>query len=173
MFDFGNWAEGVWSWNLSWTGSLDQHVPEAAVILEEMILSLQPVQNTEDRCCWMLDNSKVYKVSKYCIQMVEQQEWRRTFAWRVILDRIPTRVALQNRGIIDFIPGPSYFSQLGLSTEGKNKKKVRYMVWMAGIWVIWIHRNSVIFRGGTVNIAHMLHQVKSITWVWFANRGWW
>lgn len=39
-------------------------------------------------------------------------------------------------------------------------------VWMAIIWVLWAHRNSVIFRNGVIN------RVEVFTGVQLRSRGW-
>lgn len=145
-------------------------------------------------------------------------------AWRVLTDCIPTRMALQQRGVFVFNPGPScvlcfrhdediehlsihfrlsdqvwqqvqawaglpqtncsslweHFVQHEINHGGKKRKKVRSLLWIAVVWVIWVHtnknifcvkkRNKIIFSVGMVNVSNIVNQIKLLSWGWFAIR---
>lgn len=102
---------------------------EEAALLENTLLPLQPVAETDDKWVWILDKSTGYKVNtayqslltKTADTRPEEQEskllkrlWGTAvpskflvLAWRILLDRLPARVALQQRGVMEFAQGPS------------------------------------------------------------------
>lgn len=154
-----------------------------------------------------MDHEKIVKSSAPSKYLVH--------GWRVLLGRLPTRVALQQRGIVNFDPGPScvqcfrfeesaerlfftcsrsvqlwklieewagpqggafiscwqHFKSHGIIGCSKKQKKFRFIVWIAVVWVIWVNRNRIIFRGVVFNVQHLEHQVKALSWSWFSNRG--
>lgn len=57
-----------------------------------------------------------------------------------------------------------------LTSGGKKNSKICFMVWVAVVWVIWVNRNRVVFKGGLPNVNQMLHQVQGVIWGWIANR---
>lgn len=49
---------------------------------------------------------------------------------------------------------------------GEIKALVWY--WVATLWVIWINRNKVIFRGECWNLDDMEKHIKHLVWCWVA-----
>lgn len=41
----------------------------------------------------------------------------------------------------------THFLQHGGFYNGKKKKKIRYVIWLAVTWVIWGARSDVLFKG--------------------------
>lgn len=136
---------------------------------------------------------------------------------KILLDCLPTRVALQQRGVIEFTQGPTcvfcfradedvqhifflckiskqiwqhicewigvtqvqftgqweHFQHVAASNGGKKAKKAQHLVWIVTVchvWVIWMNRNKIIFRGGLPNVSQLVEQIRHLSWGWFANR---
>ncbi|KAH1265803.1 putative ribonuclease H protein [Glycine max] len=115
IMNMGNNTNGGWEWKLSWRRALfDSEIQMADNFLGE--LSQQQIQpNTEDRCSWKHDQTGYYSTkSGYDLiweaQMGANQNldfvdiWKLkipskslVFAWRLIRDRLPTRMNLRRR----------------------------------------------------------------------------
>jgi hypothetical protein len=56
--------------------------------------------------------------------------------------------------------------------EGGNKKRRQGMIliWCTVIWVIWRHRNRIIFENGTSDAAGIVEEIKNISWKWWISR---
>lgn len=59
-----------------------------------------------------------------------------------------------------------FFQFNGLLSGCKIKVEFWELVWLAIIWVIWNHRNRVLFKDKKVDIGEMVEQVKLKTWLW-------
>ncbi|XP_028220206.1 uncharacterized protein LOC114401821 [Glycine soja] len=114
----GNNTNGGWEWKLSWRTTLfDSEIQMADNFLGE--LSQQQIQpNREDRCSWKHDQTGYYSTkSGYDLiweaQMGANQNldfvdiWKLkipskslVFAWRLIRDRLPTRMNLRTRQVV-------------------------------------------------------------------------
>lgn len=55
------------------------------------------------------------------------------------------------------LEGWNHFIQHGTNIAGKKEKGLRYLIWVAMTWVIWVVRNYIIFNGGAVNFPNMLY----------------
>ncbi|KAL5190603.1 U-box domain-containing protein 14 [Glycine soja] len=115
IMNMGNNSNGGWEWKLSWrTALFDSEIQMADNFLGE--LSQQQIQpNREDRCSWKHDQTGYYSTkSGYDLiweaQMGANQNfdfvdiWKLkipskslVFAWRLIRDRLPTRMNLRRR----------------------------------------------------------------------------
>ncbi|KAL5129442.1 U-box domain-containing protein 14 [Glycine soja] len=115
IMNMGNNTNGGWEWKLSWrTALFDSEIQMADNFLGE--LSQQQIQpNREDRCSWKHDQTGYYSTkSGYDLiweaQMGANQNldfvdiWKLkipskspVFAWRLIMDRLPTRMNLRRR----------------------------------------------------------------------------
>ncbi|KAL5170281.1 putative ribonuclease H protein [Glycine soja] len=115
IMNMGNNTNGEWEWKLSWRRALfDSEIQMADNFLGE--LSQQQIQpNTKDRCSWKHDQTRYYSTkSGYDLiweaQMGANQNldfvdiWKLkipskslVFAWRLIRDRLPTRMNLRRR----------------------------------------------------------------------------
>lgn len=95
-----------------------------AELMENTLLPLQPNPEVADRWCWTLDISSSYQVkSTYSAPIIRTEEfvmeeekrlalqslWKTEapskyliHAWRVLLNFLPTRVALERRGVNSF-----------------------------------------------------------------------
>ena len=114
----GNNTNDGWEWKLSWRRALfDSEIQMADNFLGE--LSQQQIQpNTEDRCSWKHDQTGYYSTkSGYDLiweaQMGANQNldfvdiWKLkipskslVFAWRLIRDKLPTRMNLRRRQVV-------------------------------------------------------------------------
>ena len=118
IMNMGNNSNGGWEWKLSWrTALFDSEIQMADNFLGE--LSQQQIQpNREDRCSWKHDQTGYYSTkSGYDLiweaQMGANQNldfvdiWKLkipskslVFAWRLIRDRLPTRMNLRRRQVV-------------------------------------------------------------------------
>jgi hypothetical protein len=65
-------------------------------------------------------------------------------------------------------------SLLILVATSVGEKHVRHglvMIWTAVIWIIWRHRNRIIFENGVVDGASMVEDVKLVSWKWWIGKG--
>ncbi|KAL5191116.1 U-box domain-containing protein 14 [Glycine soja] len=120
IMNMGNNTNGGWEWKLSWrTALFDSEIQMADNFLGE--LSQQQIQpNREDRCSWKHDQTGYYSTkSGYDLiweaQMGANQNldfvdiWKLkipskslVFAWRLIRDKLPTRMNLRRGGACPF-----------------------------------------------------------------------
>ncbi|XP_014633438.1 uncharacterized protein LOC114414259 [Glycine soja] len=118
IMNMGNNTNGGWEWKLSWRRALfDSEIQMADNFLGE--LSQQQIQpNREDRWSWKHDQTGYYSTkSGYDLiweaQMGANQNldfvdiWKLkipskslVFAWRIIRDRLPTRMNLRRRQVV-------------------------------------------------------------------------
>jgi hypothetical protein len=52
----------------------------------------------------------------------------------------------------------------------KRKRRGLVMIWNAVIWILWWHRNKVIFDNGVIDVASLVDDVKSLSWRWSVGR---
>jgi hypothetical protein len=45
------------------------------------------------------------------------------------------------------------------------------MIWCSVIWIVWRHRNRIIFENGIVDGAGLLEEIKVASWKWWIGRG--
>ncbi|XP_058734009.1 uncharacterized protein LOC131605700 [Vicia villosa] len=113
----------IWKWNLQVQQGLENDLvlkenEDLELILEE----IEPIQNMQDRFIWSLNGMEGFKVYAYYsrlldasvvedikddIRLVSKAIWTlkmpskiKIFAWRLVQNRLPTRLLLRIRGII-------------------------------------------------------------------------
>lgn len=60
--------------------------------------------------------------------------------------------------------------QFDFINDGKIRKNLRFLIWGATVWVIWIHRNNIIFQKEKIDKVAMIAHIKFISWSWFIMR---
>lgn len=118
-----NWIGNLWRWKIDW--NLDIHNTELmaeAKELADLLLEVQPIRHKEDGMVWPYEEGNIYSVKIFYIRLLQSQQERLTnvetakalkivwkakvsqmakrFAWRLLHDRLPTRIQLARRGII-------------------------------------------------------------------------
>lgn len=110
--------------------------------LADCLIQLRPGRDKEDREIWFLDNDTSYTVRslyKWLIDKFAESKlnteqmkivkklWKTSapskyvvHGWRVLLDKLPTRVALQHRGIVSFNPGPACMVCFRTDEDGEH-----------------------------------------------------
>lgn len=118
-----------WCWQLGWLRRLNEGELEMVQYLESLLLPIQPEREAMDKWTWIMDKSLEYKVNttykKLILRCAESllEEGQKILlnyllkaavpskflvhAWRLLLNRMPTRVALEQRGVMTFNQGPS------------------------------------------------------------------
>lgn len=215
--DAGRWNINRWSWALNWSKELSTYELNDVQLLENTLLPICLMKDSEDYWVWVPENSPIYSVkSAYQLLMwgtVVPSKFS-VFAWRLLMDGLPTRFNSQQRGVLTQCVGCSCvfcfrededlehlffkcslsvrfwrlvdewasisqgnfsgrwenFLQHLISIQHKKRKKIRHMIWIAVVWVLWTTRNTIIFRGGVPNVNVMVNQLKHLTWGWFAHR---
>lgn len=79
-------------------------------------------------------------------------------------------VSMARNAISGFIDAWDHLKKHKIVIRGKKNRKIRFIVWVAVVWVIWGNRNRVVFRGGLPNVEQMLTHVKGLIWGWTTNR---
>lgn len=122
---YGLSVDGLWVWDWRWgesaTGVAAAQLEELKVILHDIKIQT----NAEDSWTWIADHTKRFSVkscyswlTEACPDMIQQRDeekimacskvWRcdvptkaAVMAWRLILNRLPTRDALIRRGVVN------------------------------------------------------------------------
>lgn len=114
---------------MHWTELLTGEDEQAAALLQEMLELIHPERVREDKWCWLLTDSLAYSVKSaytmlsnqsYDSQLEEDKRkiikkvwWTAipskflVHGWRLLLDRLPTRLLLQQRGVMAYQHSPS------------------------------------------------------------------
>ncbi|GKV48452.1 hypothetical protein SLEP1_g55265 [Rubroshorea leprosula] len=117
-FQMGRALNGTWRWNLTWRRTLHQWEEETAKELQNMIEKLRISPGSADNWKWIHSPDGEYSTATaYALltkQRREEEEaelhkriWNPSipskvaaFNWKVLLDRIPTKLNLLKRGVI-------------------------------------------------------------------------
>lgn len=123
---FGCWVAVCWKWNWDWTVGLLVDLAGRIDELKEVLQGISLHCEREDIWTWIADGNKSFTV-KSCykwlieffagelnnmiegdVEMACQKVWKCdvptkviVLAWRILIDRLPTRVNLIRRGVID------------------------------------------------------------------------
>lgn len=100
------------------------------------------------------------------------------FVWRIVLDRLPSRVNLHKRKIIlsaeeACCPICSHALLLQHYCPFMNLKQnlMFQFVWFAVAWRIWNHRNGLIVNSGTIQEGMvLLERAQHQAWLWLKGR---
>lgn len=115
--EMGRWINQSWDWTMNWRRELFEWELELLNSLQATIANVKICQNSEDSWSWKLENSEKYSArSAYAaLSEIDSQPenelfkiiWCNkaplkltSFSWKVILDRIQTRIKLLSRHII-------------------------------------------------------------------------
>lgn len=110
-----------WNWRIGWAAALSAEATEAAELLQNTILQISPQDSTPDRWIWTLSETHGYTVKTAYHKLIRdsnssvlQEEdsvkllWKTAapskfliHGWRILIDRLPTRLLLQQRGILN------------------------------------------------------------------------
>ncbi|GLU08684.1 hypothetical protein SLE2022_255810 [Rubroshorea leprosula] len=113
----GNWCNGEWVWNLKWRRNLFGRDCDEEQKLVELISSASLVKEKKGRRIWKFDKDELYTSKKAYALMLSSQRihdadvcdaiWNQFllarisfFAWRMFLERLPTKLKL-DRGNIE------------------------------------------------------------------------
>lgn len=117
VFDMGEWRDGVWHWCFSWTRNLFDRELQRVDELKRLLRSFSPKMGQGDSWAWIKEGSGSYSVkSAYEVLQGDVLEdegslfnnlWRakapsnsRALAWRVLLNKVQTKVELVRRNAI-------------------------------------------------------------------------
>ncbi|GKV07527.1 hypothetical protein SLEP1_g19287 [Rubroshorea leprosula] len=125
IYDRGHWSDGCWYWRFQWRRSIRAWEEEKLQQLIGTINHIKPVQNVKDTWRWRPDNEGKYTTRLAYEQLAKKEEstlmeyrniWSAqvpskvsAFSWQMLLDKIPTKVNLAKRGIMDVNQGIKCF----------------------------------------------------------------
>ncbi|GKU91159.1 hypothetical protein SLEP1_g5069 [Rubroshorea leprosula] len=117
-YQMGNTQDGTWQWNLSWRRTLFEWEKEESMKLQGIIDKVKITPGRPDKWQWIHSSDGHYSTKLAYLKLTEERTgsmeakmskriWNpmlpskiAAFNWRVILDRIPTKVNLHSRGVI-------------------------------------------------------------------------
>ncbi|GKV25398.1 hypothetical protein SLEP1_g34845 [Rubroshorea leprosula] len=114
--EMGEWCEGVLRWKIDWRRELVGRAREEQISLLTQLEGVTIREGVGDRRIWQHDKSGNYSVRKAISMLIDNQRvldsdlckaiWNKFllgrvcfFAWRLFLDRLPTKMNLERRGI--------------------------------------------------------------------------
>jgi hypothetical protein len=125
IFDMGLVVNNSWTWRMSWTDPLNETEEGAAEELLGLLDQVRPRTNSNDRRRWIPAADGVFTVKSAYSSLQERNElptldddklsalkklWKNNipskvsiFGWRLLLEKLPTRVALFHRGVLPHI----------------------------------------------------------------------
>jgi hypothetical protein len=74
---------------------------------------------------------------------------------------------------MEFVLPHNILSLLNFMTAYPGSKQLRKgmaLIWVAVIWIVWRHRNSIIFSNGVRDIVRLVDDIKIISWKWWIGR---
>ncbi|KAF1871848.1 hypothetical protein Lal_00020643, partial [Lupinus albus] len=197
--DFGSWDGDRWAWNFTWRRNFFTWELDLFNSFFGEIKHVSFQLNKSDYWEWKLEKTKEYSVrSAYrCIAKRETTSppsnqlarffWRSkaplkvtSFAWRLFMDRIPTKDALSRRGVLPTDANDTLCSFCHKNPESSNhlfsscsfsyldKKSCKFwsVVWLATVWAIWLSRNDLIFNNTSITPQHILESARVKSWLW-------
>ncbi|XP_068504164.1 uncharacterized protein [Phaseolus vulgaris] len=176
LSDLGSWSDGRWVWGLDWRRPFFEWEKSAADCLSQLLLGVEVVLGETDRWIWKGGGVQSYTVSstynliRKDIEAVSSQELRKLWrskaipfamvlAWRVLKNKLATRVNLSRRGV--------RLESLRLCLPSETGLVAWNTIWIGVISEIWSHRNRIIFNRGVADEKEVfaLAQVKAWSWV--------
>ncbi|KAL8543152.1 hypothetical protein ACS0TY_003883 [Phlomoides rotata] len=152
-----------------------------------------PGANLKDHWSWNLEESGCYSVKSAYellssrnlegILMESAKIWSRVWStnipgkvklltWRILKDRIATKVNLTRRGVCVGNNVPS--SNFRMHSEWKPKGIIaanRNAIWLGALWSIWKWRNGVVFEGKTEQLEDVFDLFTIRLWNWIRVKG--
>ncbi|XP_045831669.1 uncharacterized protein LOC123923074 [Trifolium pratense] len=120
---FGSWSDDNWTWSFDWVVELARDDMDAATEMSILLADIRPKKECLDHRKWLMNHAGMFTVkSAYCFlqnrdsfltinsNVVDalQDLWMNDvpskvniFGWRLLLARLPTRMALVRKGIIN------------------------------------------------------------------------
>ncbi|GLT86737.1 hypothetical protein SLE2022_048560 [Rubroshorea leprosula] len=111
------WTNGGWSWNFQWKRPLRAWEDDKMQQMLEDINHIKLMQDAEDTWSWRIDTKGKYTTRSAYEQLTRKEDTRllehkklwgaqvpskvSAFSWQLLLDRIPTKVNLAKRGVVD------------------------------------------------------------------------
>lgn len=228
----GEWRGDSWVWQWSWRHTFFVWEEDIFREFQGCLMQVSPLKNMADSWCWKLDYTSGFTVkSAYGVLLGLRYSdlfdplfcsacnliWQcdipskvSLFAWRLLQNKLPTRVLLASRGVIDanlgvtcvlcsrdvemsshlfftcgfaykvwmainlwsgavgpmHDSGVNHFLDFAGSAKGRQRRRGRgrHVIWMATVWVLWITRNNVIFREGSVDVIDIVANIKVLSW---------
>ncbi|GKV49208.1 hypothetical protein SLEP1_g55970 [Rubroshorea leprosula] len=117
-YQMGNTQDGSWQWNLTWRRTLFEWEKEESMKLQGIIDNVKITPGCPDKWQWIHSSDGHYSTKLAYLILTKEKSgsmeakmskkiWNpmlptkiAAFNWRVILDRIPTKINLHNRGVI-------------------------------------------------------------------------
>ncbi|KAK2357157.1 hypothetical protein QL285_094457 [Trifolium repens] len=132
-----------------------------------LLLNRLPTRASLNRRC-IFPNAH-YLPCVFCFQNVEDNahlSFFRRFS-KVVWDEVYKWLGQQS--LLDN-EGWNHFVSFGDLSNSKVDGRVRHLIWLATTWIIWKHRNNVIFNGALPDTKLIIDEVKTFAWLWFSNR---
>lgn len=63
-----------------------------------------------------------------------------------------------------------HFRAFEACSPNKHANIVNYLVWVVGMWCIWVYRNNVLFRRMDFNVSVVVIHIKRLSWGWFISK---
>ncbi|GKV32830.1 hypothetical protein SLEP1_g41400 [Rubroshorea leprosula] len=117
-YQMGNTQNGTWKWNLSWRRTLFEWEKKAAMKLQGILDNVKITSGCLDKWQWIHSSDGLYSTKMAYVKLTKERAGSKeakmskriwnpmlpskiaAFNWRVILDRILTKVNLHKRGVI-------------------------------------------------------------------------
>jgi hypothetical protein len=118
----GSWVRNSWSWNLTWQSELSSEEEDAAVDLLAILEQARPKREEVDRYRWAAHAAGIFTVKSAYLALTSSRNspligphpvqvfkelWLNNvpskvsiFGWRLLLEKLPTKDVLYNKGII-------------------------------------------------------------------------
>lgn len=175
----GGWIGGVWEWRWQWRRPLFQWELLLVAALEDLILPFCPRLGVLDSWAWVPGNDCGFSVKQAyawlqsfellspmvpdCEPKLFERIWVssiphkvKVFVWRLMLSKLPTRVALNRRGII---PDDQSLACPFCLSHQENLSHLFFLCSEASkIWnavFSWLGINSVIHYDPAINFLHL------------------
>ena len=87
------------------------------------------------------------------------------FAWRVLLNRAPTKANLALRNVLG-----QEESNVCVTCNMMEVLERVWLIWHATVWVLWKTRNDKIFKGVNYAGDAIVEEVKVLSWRWTLSR---
>ncbi|XP_058746973.1 uncharacterized protein LOC131619951 [Vicia villosa] len=216
----GGWCEGVWKWGnlgIPEGAALEAGLFVKLLELRALLESHGGLHDEKDTVAWLLNSVKGFSVAscyhRYTIlrtpfgphnrnDVVLEKVWKmevpfkiKAFAWRLFVNRLPTKdllMQLENRDHLFFncdvskvvwneialwvdLPGwngedciPFFMEWFSMGHVKNIKGGKLGVLWLATCWIIWLTRNDFCFRNDSWNINNIVWNIKILVWRWSA-----
>jgi hypothetical protein len=115
------------------------------------------VENEDKRCVFYGEEAEtVSHLFLYC--RIISQVWVRIFSWLGLEFSLPHSI----NSLLNFVAG---------STGRKQVREGLTLTCCAVLWIVWRHRNKIIFDNGGVDGTGLVDEVMVTSWKWWIGRG--